>query len=97
MKAVEYNMEWEDKLLNLPDHLQGGISRYLREGIAPGHFLTAVITNNLLEAVSRADCTSIKSLPDIVKFFYNYAPGECWGNQVKMVAWMKGGTNDKNT
>jgi hypothetical protein len=98
LKTVKlYSMEWEDELFNLPDHLQGGISRYLREGIAPGHFLTAVITNNLVEAVSRADPTSLRALPDIVKFFYNYTPSGCWGTQEKMVAWMKGGTDDGDT
>ena len=58
----------------LPLHLQGGVQRYIEQGVPPGDFLTAVITNDLLLATSHADDTSLAALRDIVRFFYNEPP-----------------------
>ena len=62
----------------------GGLTRYLYAGIEPGHLLTAVLANDLAGAVCRADETSLKDLPDIVKMIYNYAPGNAWGSREKV-------------
>ena len=75
----------------LPRHLQGGVKRYIEQGVPPGDFLTAVITNNLHLAISHADSTSLAALPDIVRFFYNESPGGCWGTREKMKKWMETG------
>ena len=75
----------------LPQHLQGGVKRYIEQGIPPGDFLTAVITNNLLLAISHADDTSLAALPEIVRFFYNESPGGCWGTPEKMKLWLETG------
>jgi len=53
-----------------------------------GHFLTAVVCNDLKEAISRADEASRNHLYQIVFFFYNYAPSMCWGSPEKFKAWM---------
>ena len=73
----------------LPRHLQGGVKRYIEQGVPPGDFLTAVITNNLHLAISHADSTSLAALPDIVRFFYNESPGGCWGTHEKMKKWIE--------
>ena len=39
-----------------------------------GSFLTAVVENNLDEAVGKADSVNVRALPIYVKYFYNYAP-----------------------
>ncbi len=39
-----------------------------------GSFLTAVVENNLDEAVGKADSVNVCALPIYVKYFYNYAP-----------------------
>jgi hypothetical protein len=75
----------------LPPHLQGGVRRYIEEGIPPGDFLTAVITNNLRLAVGHADSTSLAALTDIVRFFHNESPSGCWGTPEKMKLWMETG------
>ena len=46
-----------------------------------GRFLTAVVENNLKEAVGRADYVNVRALPIYVKYFYNYAPGQ-WRTQL---------------
>ena len=75
----------------LPSHIQGGVKRYIENGVKPGDFLTAVICNDLKESFGRADKTNIERMFDIVSFFYNEAPGGCWGSKGRMKDWMKRG------
>lgn len=72
----------------IPDRMMGGIKRYIAEGIPPGDFLTAIICNDLKEAVGRADEENVANLPAFVSFFYNHAPSTCWGSTERMRAWM---------
>jgi hypothetical protein len=72
----------------IPDRMMGGIERYIQHGIPPGDFLTAVICNDLKEAVGRADDENIEQLPAFVSYFYNEAPSPCWGSEEKMNDWM---------
>lgn len=76
-----------DNYAGLPEGLQGGMKRYVEDGIQAGHFLTAVLSNDLLGAVSRADDTNIKLIPEIVRWLYNEAPGNCWGTTEQVQAW----------
>ena len=34
----------------IPQHMRGGIERYVMNGVPPGSFLTAVLSNDLKEA-----------------------------------------------
>lgn len=71
----------------VPSHLHGGIERYIKYGIPPGSFITAVIENNLVEALGQADAYSRAGLFEVVSWFYNYAPSPCWGSPQKMKEW----------
>jgi len=71
----------------LPEGLRGGAQRWIENGIVPGSFLTAVIRNDLTESFAQADDMNIKRMFDIVSFFYNEAPSQCWGSREKMIAW----------
>lgn len=71
----------------LPEHLRAGVKRYIEHRIIPGSFLVAVITNDLRKAVFAADSESLESLPDIVRWFHNEAPGRCWGSAESMAKW----------
>jgi hypothetical protein len=84
----------------LPERMHGGVRRYIEQGIPPGDFLTAVISNDLCEACGRADEENQHLLFEYVKFFYCHAPQECWGSQEKYKAWVQHGglaTLDKDT
>lgn len=70
-------------------NMMGAIQRYIEHRIPPGSFLTAVIENNLSEAVGRADDENCANLPAFVAYFYNEAPGMCWGSREKRLAWLK--------
>ena len=82
-----------DKLkeAGVPDAMIGGVKRYIERGTRPGHFLSAVIVNDLYEAVGRADESNSKALSAWVKFFYNDAPGSCWGSENALNHWVQGG------
>lgn len=75
----------------LPAGLRGGALRYIEQGILPGDFLQAVIRNDLAAAAGRADAGNRERLFDIVSFWYNEAPGQCWGSREKMEAWVEHG------
>lgn len=72
----------------IPDRMFGGIERYINDHVCPGDFLTAVIRNDLKEAVGRADEENMRNLPAYVGYFYNEAPSECWGSPEKMETWL---------
>lgn len=71
----------------LPAHIRSGVQVYIETGRLPGHFLQAVISNNLSTSFGLADEISRERLFDIVSFFHNEAPGPCWGSVEKMHAW----------
>lgn len=71
----------------LPERLRGGAKRWIEQGIQPGSFLTAVICNNLREVFGQADDGNRAGLFQIVFWFYNEAPGLCWGNVARAQKW----------
>lgn len=73
----------------IPDYMADGITNWIEHGIVPGSFLSAVIRNDLREAVGCADDTNIRNLPAYVGYFYNEAPSQCWGSFEKVEAWSR--------
>lgn len=71
----------------IPDYMHEGIIAYVNEGILPGSFLRAVISNNLKEAVLYADNKNAKLIANYVRWFYNNPPGNCWGSEEEMYEW----------
>ena len=72
----------------VPQALQSGLAHYCAARRPMGSFLTAVVSNDLYEAIARADQDSRLGLANVVFFLYNYAPGECWGSPEKVAAWL---------
>jgi len=83
--------DWPDKLHMVPEHLRGGVQRYLERGIQPGHFLTAVFENDLMEAMGRADEISRAGIFGICMFLYNYAPRQSYGSRDAVSRWLRQG------
>ena len=73
----------------IPDRMMESIKRYIEHGIKPGDFLSAIISNDLREAVGRADDENIKNIPAYVSYFYMEAPASCWGSFKNMQNWIK--------
>jgi hypothetical protein len=75
----------------IPTRMHGPITRYVYAHRQPGDFLTAVLSNNLIEAVSRADAENQVALADWVKLVYNHLPSNCWGTPGRVRAWVTEG------
>ena len=74
-----------DKLPN-PDTAET-LRMYIEEGYSPGGFMTAVLSNDLFQAVAVADPYHLSMIPNLVVWIYNEAPRECWGSKAKVEAW----------
>jgi hypothetical protein len=70
-----------------PDILES-LLNYAYRGVPTGGFLNAVLSNDLTEAVSRADSYNAFWLKSIVTFIYMELPAPCWGSQDKVDAWL---------
>ena len=75
----------------IPDYMVNSIKRYLRQGIKPGGFLYAVLTNDFVNAVYRADKTNLANLPAYAYWLQTMCPREAWGSVEKVEAWIKKG------
>lgn len=73
----------------LPEHIRGGVQRFIENGIKPGGFLTAVLEGNLVKAVLRAD--SPATLHATVMWLYREAPAVCFGTSGAMQGWCAAG------
>lgn len=80
-------MSYYFRAFHIPERMMGGITRYIEEGVIPGDFLQAVITNDLRRAVEMADEENMFNLPAFVSYFYNHGPISCWGSMERMQEW----------
>lgn len=72
----------------IPKNVRESLDRYIVQGIEPGGFLMAVLQNNLMEAVGRADHINIGYLKDICGHIYNNLPSTCHGSPEKVRAFL---------
>lgn len=82
-----FNQEKANELI--PEHMHGGLKRYIENGIEPGSFLMAVLENNLKEAFGCADHINAQKIGDYVRYLYNYSPSPCWGSPEKVAQWIE--------
>ena len=74
---------------NVPDHTQQSLTMYYQHGYMPGGFLTALLCNDLMTAVGRADHWNKQCIADIATFVYNEMPADSWGSYEALEAWCK--------
>lgn len=75
----------------IPGHMLGGIKRYILNGIPPGGFLSALLSNDFMGAVGKADDENCRRLHGWAQFLYNYAPNGCHGSPDAFSEWIKRG------
>jgi hypothetical protein len=75
----------------VPEHMRSGIRRYIEEGEPVGHFLTALLSNDLSGAVAHGDLINQAALVDWVKFLHNEAPSGAHGSLDNVRSWSKAG------
>ncbi len=73
----------------IPEHMHDAIIRFYENGFSPGDFLSAVIDNDLREAIGRADSTNIERLKNYFMWFCNHAPSGTWGFSGATSKWCK--------
>lgn len=91
-----YDAFKKNQAQKVPEHKLGALNRYIENGIRPGSFLTAVLSNDLMQAFKQADDLNIANMFAIVKHLYNEIPIAAWGSYEKVRAWIKL-FNDKQT
>lgn len=64
------------------------LREYVEDGRPTNHFLTALVQNDLVMCVGRADKQNLAALKDYVMWLTSYAPGQCYGGDVEVAAWI---------
>lgn len=72
----------------LPEGLRDSMKRYIEQRTPTGGFLRAVLENNLMAAVARADIYNRAQLCGICQWVFNYCPQSAWGSPAKVRAWL---------
>lgn len=86
---------YDDPLFRqLPPLTQGSLRHYIEHRLRPGHYLTAVLSNDLVEAVNRADRENLDMLGYCVRWLVWYAPPDCWGSPSAVRMWLAGVDED---
>ena len=76
----------------LPGHMVQPMIDYFEKGWPPGDFLRAVLENDLVEAVGRADSINQISLHSYVMWLYWHVPGRPeggWGSPAAVNKWLE--------
>lgn len=78
-------------LERVPRYMHDAVLRYIEHGIRPGHFLTALFSNDLMETFGRADESNTAAMREWVRYVYNCAPVGCHGSPGRVAAWIERG------
>ena len=75
----------------IPPTILSALRRYADDHMPTGGFLRAVLSNDLMEAVGRADVESLAALHSIAGYVYNEMPGNCHGSREVYDKWTQTG------
>lgn len=79
------------KWSGIPEHMRGGIYRYVMHGVPMGGFLTAIFENDFMRATGKADDENRRALFEYAAFIYNHTPSQCHGSPERVDAWLERG------
>lgn len=71
----------------IPEHMMDALNLYVSHGVLPGHFLQAVLSNDLVGAFEHSDHVNTVFMREYVNWLYNEAPSCSWGSREKVRAW----------
>lgn len=72
----------------IPAYMIEHLVKYIIDRHPIGGFLTAVFSNDLMDALGRADDVNINCLKNYGTFIYNAAPRACWGSREAVATWL---------
>lgn len=75
----------------IPPAVFESLMLYAQRGqpLGEGSFVEALMANNFLEALKRADHQSLAAIHTIAGYIYNDLPSECHGSHEVIAAWSK--------
>lgn len=73
----------------IPLQTQQAVREYVLKRVPQGHFLTAVLSNDLFTSVSSADSDNVKAIAILCQFLYNYVPAACFGSPERVETWLR--------
>ena len=68
--------------------IKDGLDRYEKQHTQTGSFLRAVLENDLMKAVDRADFDSYRDLYEICNYISNELPSTCHGSPEIVAKWI---------
>ena len=71
--------------------IQEALEAHKTKGQPCGEFVTAVLENNLREAVGQADDENLRDLREIVQWCFWEMPAGAWGSEGKVKQWRQAG------
>ena len=71
----------------MKDSTKSDLDAHANQGRGAGHFVTAVLENNLSRAVSYGDERNLLDLVEITKYVFNHLPADCWGSRERVDKW----------
>lgn len=73
----------------IPEHCRDGLAGYLTGDYKHvGHFLTALLSNDLKETFARADDENQLAIQNYIGFLYSKAPSVAWGSPERVRGWL---------
>ena len=82
--------DW-DYFSPVPDHTREALERYFLYAFEPGSFVKAVLCNDLVSSVARADHFNKPAIAGIVEWIVNNAPEGSWGHEEYYQEWINKG------
>ena len=76
---------------NVSELIRESLELYVNKGIPPGGFLKAVLANDLMYSMAKADDFNRHNLFYIVEYIYNEIPANCYGDYETVSNWIKDG------
>ncbi len=84
----EFINEMQDRQY-VPPVTKKTIDDYVEHGYMPGHFVWAVLENDLMKAFGAADSNNTKYMRNICAYVYNDIPSVCHGSPEKVRDWLQ--------
>lgn len=81
----------------LPEAMREHARAYVEDHHPVGGFLTAVLSNSLIDAFGLADEENRAAMADWALWLWNDIPSACWGSRAKVEAWLEEEPDDALT
>lgn len=78
------NIRWSE----CPQTVRQSLWLYIYYRINTGGFLKAVLSNDLMQTMTRADQHNRQNIYEICQFLYNHLPARCFGSPEKYREWL---------